>query len=70
MPGVCGVYHLERETYGSSSPDSRTPRQKKLRRVLRKLGEGVGQGHRYYWTEAQLRNMAVRVRQEMTGENP
>ena len=67
MAGGFGVYDLEREIYGSSSPNSRTLRQRKIRRVLRGLGKGVGSGNRYSWPETQLRSLTVRVRQEMTG---
>ena len=56
-----GVPDLERLIYGRSS-DSRSTRQKKIRRILRSLGEGVGSGNRYQWTDADVRRLASIVK--------
>lgn len=43
------VYELEVKVCGARSSHSKTPNQRKLRKVLRKLGYGVGHGNKYLW---------------------
>lgn len=61
-PNLLGVPDMERLIYGRPSDDSRTPRQRRIRRVLRELGEGVGSGSRYQWTDEELRRLTPRVK--------
>ncbi len=62
-----GVSDMERLINGRSS-DSRSDRQKKIRHLLRELGEGVGRGNRYRWTEAELHRLARFVKAKITGQ--
>ena len=56
---------LERDVFGSASPNSKTPRQGLLRRVLRELGENPRGGHRYEWTDLQNYRLLVEDLQNM-----
>lgn len=64
---VFGVADMERLIYGRSS-DSRSREQRRIRRALRKLGEGVGSGNSYQWTEAELRRLTPIVKSKLEGE--
>ena len=58
------VYDLERGIYGSVS-ESRSRRQRKIRRVLRDLGYGVGHGYSYQWDEAALKRLVPMVKKRL-----
>lgn len=51
MARTLTLYDLEESVYGSRSEGSKTGRQRGLRRVLKILGQGVGKGNRYEWTD-------------------
>ena len=59
-----GVSDMERLIYGQSSK-SRSARQRAIRRALRCLGEGVGQGRRYQWTQEKLHDLVPIVREKV-----
>ena len=63
---VSGVPDLERLIYGSVS-DSRSALQRRIRRVLRSLGDGVGSGNRYQWSDAELQRLVPVVKAQING---
>lgn len=60
-----GVYDLERMLYGSTT-DSRSCRQRNLRRILRDLGHGVGSGRRYEWTRDEIERLLPKIRTKVS----
>ena len=62
-----GVSDLERLIYGSVS-DSRSALQRRIRRILRSLGEGVGSGNHYQWSgPAELQRLVPVVKAQING---
>ena len=62
-PGRPGAGDLERRIRGRT-PESRASAQVNIRRVLRRMGLGVGRGQRNQWDDAELRRLTPRVKAE------
>ena len=60
-PKPFGVKDLERLIHGRAS-DSGSRRQRQIRRFLRDLDLGVGQGHSYQWNKFTLQRLAAKVK--------